>query len=50
MCCLPLGGWRLLSARRPQVRAQRKQQRIRRAESTIPVVGLCGYTNSGCVM
>lgn len=31
-----------------QIRAQRKQQRIRRAEATIPVIGLCGYTNSGC--
>ena len=30
-----------------QVRAHRKQQRTRRAEATIPVIGLCGYTNSG---
>lgn len=40
---------RMASLRREldEVRAQRKQQRIRRAEATIPVVGLCGYTNSG---
>lgn len=30
-----------------QVRKHRKQQRVRRSQGMVPVVGLCGYTNSG---
>jgi len=37
----------LLRKELEEVRKHRKQQRVRRSQGMVPVVGLCGYTNSG---